>query len=218
MNIGSEEKIQIARLFHFLLSGEQIAHRCARMQAKLCHEKQLTTFFKRQARQEKFHAFTFQSAISWLAPKGVRCPASAHMQQYDNLLHEAHTKNDLLASVLGLQVILEGMGDIVLAQLNADIEQRDIGYRRIRRAIIKQEDTHHATGLAYLENNLQGDTISDHQRQLIDDYLSIIGNVFSTLYGLLEYFDCDADDYIEHFNRNIPYWIHRDALGHHPGA
>ena len=218
MNIAPDEKIQIARFLNFLLSGEKTAHRCAKKQARLCADTQLQHFLKNQARQERFHALTFQSAVLWLAPKGVSCPASGHMLQYESLLSDAIENHDLPASIFGLQVILEGMGDIILERLNHGINQRGIGYQKIRKAIIAQEDTHHKTGLSYLENNFEDTTMSLQYRHLINDYLFLIDEIFFSLRGLLDYFESDISEYINSFNQNIPYWVHLDALDHHTHA
>ena len=175
-------------------------------------------FFKSQQRQEKFHALTFQSAILWLAPKGVSCPARTQIQQYESLLSNATDNKDLPGSIFGLQAILEGMGDIILEQLNHGIDQRNIGYQKIRNAIIAQEDRHHSVGVTYLENRFESKTLSTQHRHLINDYLSVIDDIFLSLQGLLHYFDGDATEYIKSFNQNIPYWIHLDALDYHTHA
>lgn len=211
MNIGSDEKQHVARLLSFFLSGEKVAHRCAVKQATLCNDTNMQRFLLRQARQEKFHAITFQAAILWLTPKGVKNPAQSQMQQYELLLSAAIKKNDLFNSVLGLQVILEGMGDIALNHLDNGIKLRDIGYQKIRRTILAQEDTHHEFGLNYVAK--QPDAIIDYHQA--DDFLPLIHNMFISLEILFEYFDSDSNQYFKAFQQQLPDWAQGHAFHNH---
>lgn len=212
MNIGKDEKHQIAQVFSFLLSGEKVAHHCALKQAEICSDTNMKRFFIKQSRQEKFHATIFQSAIMWLTPKGVRCPAQKPMENYHNILRSATDNNDLLSSVIGLQVILEGMGDVVLSRFNHGINQRDIGYKKIRQAIIEQEDLHHEFGLRYIETH---DTTSIPETHT-EHYLSLISDMFISFETLLEFFDEDGGNYLTEFNNNLPDQIRAYAVNHHP--
>lgn len=211
MNIGAEEKKHIARLLSFLLCGEKVAHRCSVNQAKLCTDDQIKHFLIKQSRQERFHAVTFQSAILLLAPKGVSTPAKNQMQQYETLLNNATNNHDLYTSVVGLQVIFEGMGDVVLSHFDHGIKQRGLGFKKIRRAILSQEDSHHEFGLNYVKKNILPVAPSIHA----DDYLSLINEMLTSLQGLFDFFDEDSRCYVAEFNHNLPEQIHKNALGHH---
>lgn len=214
MNIGSNENKQIARFLNFLLSGEKVAHRCSARQARLCDDGAMKRFFISQSRQERFHAITFQSAILWLAPKGVSRPAQKQMQQYESLLINATDNNDLFNSIVGLQVILEGMGDVALSHVNTGIKQRGIGYQKIRRAILAQEDSHHEFGVNYLKSNSTPTSNSSH----VNNYLSLINEMLDSLQCLFDYFDEDIDQYKSEFDYILPKWVHENALGHYPNA
>ena len=214
MNIGSEEKTHIARYLSFLLSGEKVAHHCAARQAKLCGNDQAKCFLIKQSRQERFHAATFQSAFLWLTPRGVTNPAKKQMQQYESLLKNATENNDLFSSVVGLQVILEGMGNVALSHFDHGIEQRGIGYQKIRKAILAQEDSHHEFGLHYLKENTLSAAAANHA----GSYLSLINDMFTSLQGLFEFFDEDTCHYFAEFNHNLPEQLQEYALGYHPNT
>jgi hypothetical protein len=211
MNIGADEKQHIARLISFLLCGEKVAHHCSARQAKLCDDTQMKHFLLRQSRQEMFHAVTFQSAILLLAPKGVSTPAEKQMLQYDTLLNYATSNHDLHSSVIGLQVILEGMGDIALSHLDHGIKQRSLGFNKVRRAILNQEDTHHEFGLSFIESN---DSLAKYPNHT-EDYLSLINDMLTSLHGLFDFFDEDSSDYMAEFIQKLPEQLHNDALRHH---
>ncbi len=170
-------------------------------------------FLLKQSRQEKFHAITFQSGILFLAPKGVNAPAQKHTRIYDALLDEAIKNHDLLSSVIGLQVILEGMGEIALARLDSGMKQRDAGLHKLRRAILAQEDTHHDFGLQYLNKNLLS-TMSIQP----EVYLAVISDMLTSMQNLFEFFDEDSDQYIADFRLKLPDQIYKNAISNHPYA
>lgn len=213
MNIGADEKKHIARYLKFLLRCERIAHSCSARQAKLCHDKQMKQFLLKQSRQEKFHAMTFQSGILFLAPKGVNAPAQKHTKIYEALLDEAIARDDLLSSVIGLQVILEGMGEIALSRLDFGMKQRDAGLHKLRRAILAQEDAHHDFGLQYLKKNQV--LASSIQPEV---YLTVINDMLSSMQNLFEFFDEDSDQYIADFRRNLPDQIYNSAISNNSYA
>ena len=214
MNINHDEKTQVARLLSFLLSGEKVAHRCSVKQAKICNDESKKRFLIRQSRQERFHAITFQAAILWLTPKGVNNPAKKQMQQYESVLEKSIDNKDLLNSIVGLQVILEGMGDIALLHFNHAINQRGFGYQKIRKTILAQEDSHHQFGLNHIAAH------KDTTRSCADtaNYLSLINDIFISFETLFDAFDKDSSDYLAQFHRNLPAWMRNDALGYHPDA
>ncbi len=214
MNIGSDEKKQIARLLSFLLSGEKVAHSCAAKQATLCDNEKMKRFFIKQSRQEKFHAFTFQSAILWLSPKGVDNPAQKQMQQYESILTNAINNNNLFDSIIGLQVILEAMGSIAFSRFDMGFKHRGNGYKKIRHVILAQEDLHYDFGLNYLKTC----TLPTKNFNHTSHYLSVINDTLLSMQGLFEFFDEDSGEYISEFNKILPPWIHENALYHHSNA
>ena len=212
LNINRDEKTHVARLLSFLLSGERVAHCCAAKQALLCNDKAMKHFLIRQSRQERFHALTFQSAILWLAPKGVTNPAKKQMQMYESVLDESIKNKDLLSSIIGLQVILEGMGDIVLSHLNQGINQRGLGYQKIRKTILAQEDLHHDFGLRHVATHNETAKSCKYNTK----YLSLINDIFISFETLFDIFDENSSDYLTQFHQNLPVWIRNDALGYYP--
>ncbi len=212
MQIAHDEKHRIAQIISFFLSGEKIAHRCAARQAKLSNDPLTRRFLLTQSRQEKFHASVFQSAIMWLRPKGVHCPAQKQMQQYEDLLNSSIDNNDLLASTLGMQVIFEAMGDVALSHFNHGINKRNIGYSKIRQTILAQEDAHLEFGLNYTEANKTAAINSKYT----EDYLTLINDIFISLDSYFEIFDEDSHLYHSEFQRNLPSWMQHETLNNYP--
>lgn len=214
MNIGAEEKKHIARFLSFLLSGEKIAHRCSAEQARICEDGPTKRFLRTQSRQEKFHAATFQSAILCLTPKGVSNPAKSQLQQYESLLNEATKKHDLYTSIVGLQVVLEGMGEIALSHFDRGIRNRGNGYQKIRSAILSQEDSHHIFGLDFLKTSAS----SANTTTRTGDYLFLIEDMLTSLHGLFDFFDEDSSNYLSQFHHSLPDQILNHALYRHTSA
>ena len=129
-------------------------------------------FLQTQAHQEAFHAVVFQGVIHWLAPRG---PADAappsSMERYRGLMESALARGDLAESLLALQVLLEAMGDVVLEAIDTGSERRGLGFRRLRRVLRQQEQTHHAFGVHQLVNLVSADAT---QRARLQDRRKII--------------------------------------------
>ncbi len=207
MKIGAGEKIQIARFLSFLLRGEQLAQACAADQAQLTQNRMMQRFLAGQSRQEAIHAHAFKAGILWLAPKGVNCPALAEINQYESMLTDALKNRNLPETLLGMQVLLEGMGSVVLNHFNQSIEARGIRFTRMRRAFLMQEASHHAFGIARLEGVINKPEYSTSQLSArASEYIGLIHDMLNKLDGLFEYFNEDSEEYIEEFHQELPQW------------
>lgn len=219
MKIGADEKVQIARLLSFLLRGEQLAQACAVRQARITDDRLMRRFFVGQSRQEEAHAKAFKTAILWLAPKGVTCPALAVINQYESVLNDALMGGDLMETLLGMQIVLEGMGHVVLSHFNNGIEGRGMRFIRLRRAFLTQEASHHAFGIKQLECQINKPEYPANQ--LLDkagDYLALIHNALNRLHGLFEYFNEDSKVYLEEFQQQLPHWMNMNAFDSHTSS
>lgn len=208
MRLRPNEPQQIARLFGFLLLGERLAGDMAARQTTLAPAPKLGRFLQTQARQEIFHAVVFQGAIHWLAPRGVRTPRHPSMERYRGLMESALARGDLAESLLALQVLLEAMGDVVLEAIDAGIERRGLGFKRLRRMLRQQEQMHHAFGVHQLDSLVS--TSDAHRVQLqgqARNYLEVIDVMFAELEGLFLDFDEDPSDYRRAFRRRLPVWL-----------
>lgn len=130
------------------------------------------------------------------------------MKRYAILLNEAIDANNYAETIMGLQVILEGFGDVILENLNDNIEKRGNYLARIRKMILAQEDAHHAFGLKMLEAVTADNP--DLRMSLIkraDDYFELIDCFLKASSGLFSHFHIDPRDYHEGLNNNLPQWL-----------
>lgn len=209
MFLHPDETTKAARLFGFLLLGEQLAGDMAARQAARAPAPKLGRFLQTQARQEAFHAVVFQGVIHWLAPRGLRMsPRHLSMERYRGLMESALARDDLTESLLALQVLLEAMGDVVLEAIDAGIERRGLGFRRLRRVLRQQEQTHHAFGVYQMESLVSADATQRARLQgQAQNYLEVIDTMFVELEELFLDFDENPSDYRHAFQRRLPVWL-----------
>jgi len=204
------EHRQIARLFDFLLQGEQLAFDCASAQMQLFEDRASRNFLRNQARQEKFHYRVFKSGIGILAPKGISgTPGTRQMQSYRRVLEAALKRGDRAETLLGMQVLLEGLGDVTLQHIGAGFGRRRLQFlcRRVRHLVTGQEDAHHSFGLRRLRSLMQEEPASEAIARRSQDYLELLEQLLGSVADLFEYFDEDPEIYKKEFQQSLPIWL-----------
>lgn len=152
---NSDRDLRIARLFNVLWHGERIACAIAMRQARVCREPRARRFFALQATQEALHATVFHAAATLLAPRGrtLQTPAIAVLDEYRRRLDDDLAAGDLDGSVVGLQVVLEGLGDVVLKHMNPQLNRHGSRFAPWQKLLLAQEDTHHAFGCRWVRRS-----------------------------------------------------------------
>lgn len=189
---------KIAELLALLEQGERIAQEAARQQARLALSQgmpQYATFFRQQARHENFHAYLFHKASNWLNSKHRQSPNS-QLEKLQNTISASLTSGNLAESVLGVQIVLESVGNLVLNGIDCRMRQYRFGLNKIRKTILAQEAAHHAFGHEKLltlqqRHPSQGIKIS----QLSAQYQELVHDLFDASAGLFECLDADIAIY-----------------------
>ncbi len=210
MFIAKDERQQIACLFTFLLQGERMAFDCATQQATFFSDKPSQKFLKNQARQEKFHSQVFKGGVGMLAPRGVSTvPGEKEMLLYRRLLTEAWTRGDQAETLLGMQIILGGLGDVAVKHIGAGFELRGIGcmFRRVRHLILGQEDAHHAFGLQRFNACFDEPAVPEYLLLRSQDYLELLESLMLSVAELFSYFDEQSEQYLQEVYVALPVWI-----------
>jgi hypothetical protein len=209
MLVRPDERVPIARLLTFLEYGERLAHDCAKAQAALAAEKGQQRFLLSQARQESAHAWVFQGAIGWLAPKHIGDnPFLPALEQYRALLEDALQRRDFPETLLAEQVILEGLGEAILARIEEGLAKRDAPFSRLRRMLLHQEEAHHDFGRRMLDQAFAvGATSPDHLRARAQEYLALTDRMVSTLGDLFASIDEDPQLYMARAKSYLPAWV-----------
>jgi hypothetical protein len=204
-----------ARLFHFLLQGEQLAFDCASQQIRLFEDRASRNFLRNQARQEKFHLRVFKSGIGVLAPRGISgAPGVKAMGTYRRLLEEALGRGDRAETLLGLQVLLEGLGDVTVKHIDSGFGHRKLEFlcRRIRHLITAQEDAHHSFGIKRLQQCFAGAPLPEHIISRSEDYLELLEQLVNSCADLFAHFDEDPRQYREEFYQDLPAWLRGEMV------
>ena len=206
MLLAADYRKQSARLFSFLALGEQLSRDCARKQAKLTNDKAMRRFLLRQARQEAFHKRLFEGAVLYLAHRGIRRPPSLlPLTRYRQLIERALHEGDLAETLLAQQVLMEGLGEVLLGRIDQGIADREMGLERLRRLILAQEHAHHAFGLRRIERYIVPQNPT-HIRleQRTQEYLGLIEQIFTELSEFFEFFDEDPQAYMSSVCADLP--------------
>jgi len=202
-----ETRRQVTRLFTALEYGEQLAHDCARQQARWIGDTRAQRFLNTQARQEASHAAFFRHAAEWLMP-GHCYKAPATLQQYGKHLQRALDNNDLCDSLTGSQVVLEGFGEQIISRLNRGMDNHGIGFRHLRRILLCQEHSHYAFGLRMLQQQTVSEpAISGRIQSLAADYLQQVHGIIGEMSDVFVSLDEDPGEYCTDLLGNLPDWI-----------
>lgn len=222
MLVGHDEKAPIARLLTFLEHGERMAHDCAKAQAGLSADSATRRFLLNQAKQEAMHAMVFQGAIAWLAPKHLcDTPFLPALEEYRAMLDEALARRDLTETFLGEQVVLEGLGEAVLARIEEGLVKRAAPFRRLRLVLLHQEEAHHGFGRRQLERAIErGETDVTDLNRRAQRYLALTDAMVFTLRDLFESIDEDATSWAQDVRTFLPDWCgmsnQLSAVSHQP--
>ena len=209
MLVRPDERVPIARLLTFLEHGERLAHDCARAQAPLALENGPQRFLLTQARQEAAHAWVFQGAIAWLAPKHLGdSPFLPALERYRALLHAALQRGDFAETLMAEQIILEGLGEAILARIEEGLEKRNAPFGRLRRILLLQEEAHHDFGRQVLDRMFAaGETSPDTLRPRAQEYLALTDRMVATLGDLFESIDENPQLYMKRAKSYLPEWL-----------
>ena len=209
MLVRPDERVPIARLLTFLEYGERLAHDCARAQAALAPEQGMQRFLASQARQESAHAWVFQGAVAWLAPKHLGdSPFLPALEQYRALLEYALQRGDLAETLMAEQLILEGLGEAILARIEEGLAKRNAPFGQLRRILLHQEEAHYDFGRRMLDRAFAAGTTSpDHLCARAQEYLALTDRMVSTLGDLFESIEEDPQLYMARARSYLPGWL-----------
>jgi len=209
MLVRPDERVPIARLLTFLEYGERLAHDCALAQAALAPERGMQRFLAGQARQESVHAWVFQGAIAWLAPRRLGAsPFLPALEEYRMLLEDALRRRDLAETLMAEQLILEGLGEAILARIEEGLAKRNAPFGQLRRILLHQEEAHYDFGRRMLDRAFAAGTTSpDHLCARAQEYLALTDRMVSTLGDLFESIEEDPQLYMARARSYLPGWL-----------
>lgn len=214
VDAASDVATPLSALLTIMAEGECIARDCARAQARAADDARARRFFGAQAMHETFHAYLFLRAARHLAPK-TRVMASHRrgLQRYARQLDTATVSGHWNEVVIGQQLVLENLGELVLLRLDGEMDRRRIGFKRTRSLVLRQERAHHHFGTQWIEHRLRvGQMCVAEARDIAGRYIALADGILDDVSDLLEALDADADAYRREVRGRLPAWTRSRSL------
>jgi len=149
LELGGARRRAVGLFLRHLAHGERVAQAGAMRQARIAPSVRAARFLRSQARHEALHARIFDvAALALGAP--VLCLPACPYAAFDAQLAADARRRDYPATLVGTQLVLDALGEILLERLEIGLVKHDAGFVRIRRLVRAQEAAHHAFGVAEL--------------------------------------------------------------------
>ena len=107
----------------------------------------------------------------------------------------------------GSQIVLEGFGEQIISRLNRGMDNQGIGFRRLRRKLLRQEQSHYAFGLRMLEQQTSSAANVERIPDLAADYLQQVHSIIDEMSDVFYSLDEDPGEYRADLLDNLPDWI-----------
>jgi len=165
-DLGLEERRALHHLLSVMAWGERVAMEGATLQGAIATDAAARVFLRQQARHERFHAVIFETAVAVLESDS-EFSATSHIKSgeiptvleiWRDRIRRAIAQNRLAESMLVQQVFLEGLGHIILREIDAACFTGGRQIIRMRATILRQEAQHHEFGLRLLQSELEQDS------------------------------------------------------------
>jgi hypothetical protein len=208
MMISANQSIAVGKLLHVMAEGEYLARDCARRQAISARNRRLKRFFSAQARHEQFHASLFLGAARRLAPDSAPQPEYKNgLTLYARSLDVAMSANRWDEVVIGQQLVLEGLGELVLQRLDREMSRRGLGFARTRCIVLKQERAHHHFGERWVKERLGSGQLSViRAREVVEQFIGLADVVLADIAELLDGLETDPNSFRQAFHQRLPGW------------
>ena len=212
--LTSDVATPLSILLTIMAEGECIARDCAILQAGAADDARTQRFFNAQARHESLHALLFHRASKRLVPATrVKATHRRGLQRYARQLDSAIASGHWNEVVIGQQLILENLGELVLLKLDREMERRGIGFRRTRSMILRQERAHHHFGSQWIENRLRiGQIAVAEARDIAERYIELADGILEDVSDLLKGVDADVDAYRREVRVRLPDWVRSGSI------
>lgn len=187
--------------------AETIAMQCSGKQAELAATQPLKRRLEAQHRHEAAHAALFHSFVAW-APQ--RCCAGhgralAALELYHQRLDAALARGDLADSLVGMQVVLEGIATALLHCFDPFRGRPDRLMEQVRATLLRQEAAHHDLGIRSLEGLIVRPADGERLRRSAHDYAMAGRSLLDACDDLLRRFAVESADYDP--ARALPGWL-----------
>ena len=163
-------------------------------------------FFLRQSHQERHHASVFHRVVLCTTPRGAGT-VPAGLRNYRARLEQASRRNDIVETLVGQQMVLEGFGEVILNRMDKKFDQRRIGFKKIRKTLLAQEQGHQAFGHRMLRHLVEsGEVELKKVHELISEYLVFIDHLLVELEPVFNTVGADPACYRRTLQQRLCNW------------
>lgn len=205
--LDNDRRLALGLFLRHLARGERVAQRSADWQMSLARDPRAIRFFRAQARQEAMHARLFDTFATWLdAPRLAltQCPYDTWEARIDL----AAGAGNYLETIVATQVVLEALGEALLARLDAGLDRAGAGFKRLRRLLRAQEAAHHAFGTRTIAAALAAEEIDEAAlRAWSLPYLALAQAMITAGAPALTHFALTAETIVVEFRVHLPSWV-----------
>lgn len=209
-DLAAPRRVALGVFLRHLAAGERVARDAARRQASLAPDRRESRFLAAQSRQEAMHARLFDGFAAALgAPRLALdpCPYAAYGASVGALLDAGHRDEALVAT----QVVLEALGEVMLARLDAGLARHGDRLRALRRRILMQEASHHRFGADALGARAAGRAIDPAWRDCARRHLVLARAIVESGRPALAHFGLDGTTLMAEVGERLPDWAREAA-------
>jgi len=196
---------KLARLLGVLESGERLAASVAWRQARQAPTLWMARALTVQAAQERSHAAMAATAARLI---DARAPRPAMMAPIARQLELDLNRGRLAQSLLGLQGVVEHLGEVLLEVLGERQHPAGALLHALRTRVLAQERGHVRLGARCLQTMGQADGA------VLDGYRALGRSVAREVASVVDDARFDADAYWAEVERRLTEWHARAAVAH----
>ena len=203
---GAERRRALGAFMRHLAHGEAVARAAAMLESGLTEDRRLQRFFVAQARQEASHCRIFDTAATVVGAPALRLSPDPY-STFDSAISRAAARHRFSELIVATQVVLEALGEALLARLEAGLVRYGAGFGSLRRRIIEQEASHHAFGVQWTMREIwacRADAAS--LSAIAKPYVAICDAMIDAGAPALEHFSLTPAAIRADFRARLPVW------------
>ena len=191
---------RLARLLTVLHSGELLAAYTAAHQARLAPDAWMQRALNVQAAQERHHSAIAETALSITRARGAMPDVTAALRA--RITRDLAT-GELSRSFIGLQGVVEHMGEALLERLGAYQHPAGVLLHRLRLRVLAQERGHVALGARCREALASA---GNSEREAFEEYCALGRTAAVEVTALLDDARLDANAYWTDVQARLTHW------------
>jgi hypothetical protein len=200
----------VGRVCRIMAAGEALAADCARRQAPLAPSRRAAAFLALQSRQERMHASVFRAGAVLLSGARSGDDDDRLFAPVRRRLAEDLAAGRFAESLVGMQVVVEALGAVILGELDGALRARGALFAALRHEILREESSHHAFGVRWVKRLLMAELVAPRAiARAGEGYVAAMDGVIDRCRDLAVDLDRQPESLTEAFRAALPRWLSR---------